>query len=292
MSLTNSLSSWERTPSFTQDIYSFSGFTDQSALLHDSSAAEYIRKLVNKDLRAKPADQVLGAEGGTGNFDGIDGSAKVVFAWRQEGAPTLTYGLCAKGIDILVTWLETEVRFNNHPIRFNILLSGNVRIVVQIQLEKGEEVDLMTDTKIFINADFYPKRTLRPPDVRAVLYAAESEDDWHESQPHPSPVREKAVQSYQRGRVHLEIRFWAPQGQDWPEFTYKDLSIMMHELERFFLKRGAYAELYGTLSLSGKEERDIRDVGNMKIYLDSHFFAVAASNASSSTFVLPVDITA
>ena len=67
---------------------------------------------------------------------------------------------------------------------------------------------------------------------------------------------------------------------------------MMHELERFFLKRGAYAELYGTLSLSGKEERDIRDVGNMKIYLDSHFFAVAASNASSSTFVLPVDITA
>ena len=250
--------------------------------MDDDSIAVYMKTLVNKKLRPKPIHQEISAKGGVRGYDGLDGSVKVVFAWLVEDQLAFTYGQCAEVIDYLATWLDAQRQLKYHPVLVNIERGNALRIGVGVTLEEGEEVDLMPDINLFMIGDLYSARKLPPDDVRAVLYAAESEDDWHESQSQPSLVPDHTVQSYTRGKVHLEIRFKAPQGHDWPEFSYKDLSIMMQELERFFLRRGVYAAFYGILSV-GKYEHNFKDVGFLKIELGSFGFNEDFSNVSNTT---------
>ena len=198
----------------------------------------------------------------------------------MEDGLAFTYGQCTKAIDILVAWLKDQQQSNHHALCIVIHAGTHIKIMVRVELEKGEDVDFEPGSDTFMTGHFYPTRKLPPQDVRAVLYAAESEDDWHKSHPQSSLVPENTVQSYTRGQVLFEFQFRLAKGEVWPEFTYEDLSMIMEDMQRFFLKRGVYAAYYGTLTFRPDKTAEPKDVGYLKIEFDSSSTGIVSSNPS------------
>ena len=192
---------------------------------------------------------------------------KLTFQWVMIGGLAFTYGECADAIQNIVTYLEHNTRYDEENLKITISQAGNVKIVCTIEEMTGDDAQFDSHQALAFAGEFTPSRPLARPDIQSAIAAARKYFDGHvQRDPPPALVPREEYKSWNQGNARLQVSILFNPEEEFPQFTYSDLSDLMRAMEEWYVQKGAWGTLYGEIYRKATAaEPEFRHVGLLEI---------------------------